>query len=364
MAILTRTDAGGRKRYAVKLYNPATGKQEWVGTFDRKKDAQTAESERKRAIRLGKSAERPRDIAISDLVDRWLETASVRDSTRSDYANAARHIKAYFKNRPVSTITKQDLDLFVADRTASGLGAWSVNKLKTRMTQILNLAVDWRYLQASPMTGRLHSAPRVPKRAIHPLTQDQIGALVQASPAYWRPFFLVAVGTGLRRSELFGLTWDDMIWELGKLRVTKQQSNGSLVEPKSDAALRVVDLPEPLVGVLRTHKETCPISDNDLIFPTENGCPVNPSNFYKRVFRPTCQAAGLPDSVVFHDLRRTFASILVRHGRSATYFQTVMGHSSARITLEYYAGTFNDESDAAKRDLASWLPVPSLSESR
>ena len=328
MAIVQRRDGLGRTRYQVKVYNAATGKQEWVGTFDRKKDAQIAEAERKRGIRLGKHSAKPTDIGFSDLVDEWLKTANVRASTRADYANSARHIKAHFKNRPISTITKRDIDLFISDRVASGLSAWSVNKLKTRVSQVLNVAVDWEYLQATPMTGRLHSAPHVPKRAIKPLAQQQVTDLIGAAPEYWRPFFLVALGTGLRRSELFGLTWDDVLWDQAKLRITKQQVNGQLVEPKSDAALRVVDLPEPVLHALRDHRTVCPISDHDLVFPTEHGAPVNPSNFYKRVFRPTCRAAGLPDSVKLHDLRRTYASVLVRHGRSATYFQTCLLYTS------------------------------------
>lgn len=355
MGILQRRDAKGRVRYGVKVYNHASGQQEWLGTFAKKKDAEIALSERQREIRLGKHAARPRDIGFSDLVDQWLETANVRDSTRKDYTNAARHLKAYFKNRPISTLTKQDIDRFIADRVAQGLSAWSVNKLKTRVSQVLNLAVDWGYLQATPMTGRLHSAPRVPKRPIRPLTQDEAAALILAAPAYWRPFFLVALGTGLRRSELFGLTWDDVLWDQAKLRVTKQQADGHLVEPKSDAALRVVDLPVVLVEALREHQLVCPTSNDDLVFPMESGAAVCPTNFYRRIFRPTCRAAGLPDTVVLHDLRRTFASVLVRQGRSATYFQTVMGHSSARITLDYYAGVFNDESDTARNDMGRWL---------
>jgi integrase len=195
----------------------------------------------------------------------------------------------------------------------------------------------------------------VAKRSVHPLTPQQVAALISAAPPYWRPFFMVAVGTGLRRAELFGLTWDDVLWTQRKLRVTKQLVDGRFVEPKSDAALRVVDLPEPVMEALGAHRLACPVGTADLVFPSEQGTPINPSNFYSRVFRPTCRAAGLPDSVVLHDLRRTYASILVRNGRSATYFQTVMGHSSARITLDYYAGVFNDESEAARDDLGAWL---------
>jgi integrase len=355
MTITRRTDSAGRSRYQVKVYNPNTGRQEWVGTFDRKRDAEIAESERKRSIRLGTSARRPKDIAFSDLVDQWLASANVRASTRADYTNASKHMKKHFGNRPVSTLTKQDIDLFIADRIAAGLGDWSVKKLQARVSQVLNLAVDWGYLQATPLTGRLHSAPRISKRPITPLTPDQIAALLRAAPDFWRPFFLVAVCTGLRRSELFGLTWDDIMWSQSKLRVIHQLEGRRLIEPKSDAALRVVDLPRAVLDTLSEHRLSCPSSELNLVFPGERGAPVTPSNFYKRVWRPTCKLAGIPDTVVLHDLRRTYASALVRQGRSATYFQTVMGHSSARVTLDYYAGVFTDESKAAQNDLQRWI---------
>ena len=90
------------------------------------------------------------------------------------------------------------------------------------------------------------------------------------------------------------------------------------------------------------------------MFPTPSGAPVHTSNFYKRVWRPTLTAAGLPQTWHLRDLRKAYASSLVRSGRSMSFFTAVMGHASARTTMKYYAGVFPEETLSAVRDLEEW----------
>jgi site-specific recombinase XerD len=91
------------------------------------------------------------------------------------------------------------------------------------------------------------------------------------------------------------------------------------------------------------------------VFPTENGCPVSPPNWYRGVWQPTLEASGLRSDLKMHDLRKQYASILVRQGRSASFLESVMGYTSAATTLRWYVCVFNDESDIAAKDLDDWL---------
>lgn len=70
-----------------------------------------------------------------------------------------------------------------------------------------------------------------------------------------------------------------------------------------------------LMNVLADWKRICPKSDLDLIFPNGNGNPVNSKNMYNREFKPALKSAKLPD-IRFHDLRHTFASIMIRNGEN------------------------------------------------
>jgi integrase len=139
------------------------------------------------------------------------------------------------------------------------------------------------------------------------------------------------------------------------VRVEHQLSGKELVELKTLAARRAVPLAPAVVEELVRHREVCPASQLGLVFPTPNGYPVSPSNFYRRVFRPTARAAGLPETFKLHDLRKTCASLLVSQGRSAAFYQEVLGHSSAATTLAHYAGVLPVERQTAAEDMERWL---------
>jgi integrase len=79
----------------------------------------------------------------------------------------------------------------------------------------------------------------------------------------------------------------------------------------------------------------CVKSEDDLIFPNEAGKPLDPSNLRKRIFEPALRRAGLR-KVRFHDLRHTYASLLIHQGEHPKYIQSQMGHSSISVTMDVY----------------------------
>jgi len=68
--------------------------------------------------------------------------------------------------------------------------------------------------------------------------------------------------------------------------------------------------------------------------------PRNAHNFRSRVFVPACRGAGLPDGFHFHDLRHTYAALIIRAGAEPKYLQAQMGHSSIRTTYDEYGHLF------------------------
>lgn len=342
-------------RWGARVYDPASGRQVWLGSFDLKKDAERREREAKREIDLG-HCPKPKRAGFSDFVDRWFETLNLRPSSLADYRNTCRHLKAHFKNRALHSITTEDIDTFLAEfgRTHSPA---TVRKTATRIRQVFKRAVSWGYLQASPAID-LANMPRAPKpnqqRIIAP---DQVAALLAAAPLYWRPLFLVAVMTGLRRGELFGLTWDDILWTERKIQVRHQLQDGRLVEPKSESARRRIDVGQMVLEALSQHRRVCPTSQHNLVFPTQTGRPVHTSDWNRDVFKPTTRRAMLPN-LTLHDLRHTFASALIHQGQSVKYVQTVMGHASAETTLDVYGHLFETGGQDAARKLEAWLLAP------
>jgi integrase len=80
------------------------------------------------------------------------------------------------------------------------------------------------------------------------------------------------------------------------------------------------------------------------LFPAQGGGPLPNSNFRHRIFDPAVTRAGLTP-LTPHDLRDTAASLAVSAGASVKAVQRMLGHASAAMTLDVYAGPFDDELD-------------------
>ena len=91
-----------------------------------------------------------------------------------------------------------------------------------------------------------------------------------------------------------------------------------------------------MVAKLKEWKLACSPNVNNLVFPNKAGNPINHNNLIQRHFYPALEKAGLP-KIRFHDLRHTYASLLIEQGENIKYIQSQLGHSSPTVTLNVYA---------------------------
>jgi integrase len=115
-------------------------------------------------------------------------------------------------------------------------------------------------------------------------------------------------------------------------------------EPKN-ASRRTVDLLQRAAEALRSHRkrqmEEQPTvgaqwTDNGLVFTTTIGTPLDAQNIVNRHFKPLLKRSGLP-SIRWHDLRHTYATLLLARGTHPTYVQKSLGHASVQLTLDRYS---------------------------
>jgi integrase len=115
-------------------------------------------------------------------------------------------------------------------------------------------------------------------------------------------------------------------------------------EPKN-ASRRTVDLLQRAAEALRSHRKrqmeeqpTVGIqwTDNGLVFTTTIGTPLDAQKIVNRHFKPLLKRAGLPD-IRWHDLRHTYATLLLSRGTHPTYVQKSLGHASVQLTLDRYS---------------------------
>jgi integrase len=123
---------------------------------------------------------------------------------------------------------------------------------------------------------------------MHVLGPAEIGKLLEKAEGAGRVAILTAVTTGIRRGELLALRWGDVDWFSKRTWVRRNVNrHGQFQEPKTRGSVRAIAMPATLVTALRAHQLASPFSgEDDLIFASEKGTPLDGHNFVRRVFEP------------------------------------------------------------------------------
>jgi integrase len=330
------------------------------------------------------------DPRFHDFASQWFEASKGewRAKTVLDYQwQLSHHLLPFFKDHRLSEITVAEVDRYrqrkVAEaraiqaaaaegkplkerytdrhghertRTRRPLSATSINKTITRLTQILEVAVEYALIESNPARGRrrrlkagkpaqvwldraeqiealLNAAGELDKRAALTGGHDHKGA-----PAYRRALLATLVLAGLRIGEATALRWRDV--DLAASRISIRSS-------KTDAGIRHVELLPALHDELADHKaRASDASPDQLVFLTTAGTELKHSNIRSRVLEKAIAQANemltaegqvpLPEGLTPHKLRHTFASILVALGVDPGSVMDQLGHTDAGFTLRVY----------------------------
>jgi integrase len=188
-----------------------------------------------------------------------------------------------------------------------------------------------------------------------------------AQEDHFEALYVQAVTIGLRQGEPLGLRWEDVDFEDGLVRVrrtlTRNKRRLLLGEPKTKRSRRTVQLTEAAVQALKEHRARQKqqmerlgdhYEDQGLIFATQKGTLVNPTNLKKRSFEPLLEKAGLP-SIRFHDLRHTCATLLLSSNVNPKIVSEMLGHATSAITLDTYSHVLPNMQKGAARALEDSL---------
>lgn len=194
-------------------------------------------------------------------------------------------------------------------------------------------------------------------------TKEEIRAMLDAVQGRWRPLIITAVFTGLRASELRGLTWDDVDLEAEVLTVRQRADRWNRIgSPKSAAGKRTVPLAPIVVNTLKEWRLACPKGSARLVFPNTAGNVDALNDIHRRGLGPLQYIAGITTDRLhpkygLHALRHAAASLFIEEGWSAKKLQAVMGHGSIQMTFDTYGHLFPspDEDKAAMRRLQARL---------
>ena len=236
------------------------------------------------------------------------------------------------------------------------LSAKSVRNIHGILTKALSVAVAIGYLQVNPADKV--TLPRVEKKDLHPLTDEQVKAFLEIAPAdEYGTILTVILFTGLREAEAMGLTWDCVDFKAGTLKINKQLQkrplkDGGFVFASLNKDKTRVLTPAPFVMDLLSKRQKEQGAQRlaagepwegwksekerktALVFTTAIGKNFSPQtvvNHYKKI----AARIGAPESRV-HDLRHTFAVLSLQNGDDVKTVQGNLGHATAAFTLDVY----------------------------
>lgn len=337
-------------------------------------------------------------IRFADYAQEWLVTyarAHVSQKTFEGYESSLRvHLVPELGDLHLSAITRKAIDDLVADWATAGpryesrLRAFrrheeqrareekrparpvrlghspkTIANALVPLREMLSHAVDWGYLSSNPAERVRRPRTNVGHEQMHVLTPQQVSALLENASAEAQTLLLCAVTTGVRRGEILGLMWGDVDWRSRRLWVRRSVGlDGHFQVPKTRNSTRAIALTATALTALGEHRRKSRFKgEHELIFPSERGTPLDGRNMVRRYFDPALSRAGLPH-MRFHDLRHTFASLLIAQGEHPKLISEQLGHASIQITLDRY-GHLLDQSygDASARLEATLFGTPAAS---
>lgn len=294
------------------------------------------------AIRLelekGNCFNKNKQLSFKDIADNFMENYAksyCRYSTITGYKGYLKnHLLPFFQKSKAIEITPNHIRAYIVQMQEKGLKNKTINHTINLLSGIFNKAVEAGFVTYNPVT--LVSRLKLPHMEMEFLDTFDIKTLLETAKAEFPNFYPLlqtALATGMRRGELLALTWNDLDFDRKLIRVNKSFHNGSVEETKTKKSVRNICIPENLINVLLEWKKVAPKSK--VVFCSSTGSYLDPNNMIKRYFKPCLAKAGIKN-IRFHDLRHTYASLMIAKKMPIKFIQQQMGHSSIQVTLDKY----------------------------
>lgn len=302
----------------------------------------------------------PADIPVYDYLVSYLKRVEpeLQKNTIVSYRSMTNgKIRRYFQRRPqltVGNLKPQDIQDFYQSLFADGVVANTVIHYHALLRRAFQQAFKEERIDANPFdrVGR----PKKNKFHGENYTQEELLTLLHlARGDVIYPAILLAGAMGLRRSEALGVRWSRIDWEkrtvLLDTKIVEYRENGKKkVEPveemKNKSSRRTLPLPDPVVEMLQVQKEQQGVYRKlfkgsyctqylDFVCVNQLGELLRPS-YVTDHFRELLEKYGLRH-IRFHDLRHTFASLLINQDVPLINVSNFLGHSDLSTTANIYA---------------------------
>jgi integrase len=270
-----------------------------------------------------------RDIVFNDLVSMFLKHAKNAMSFAGNqrYEGAIRkYILPYFENRKLTEIRRFDIESFLGTLKNKR----SASTIFTIMKTLFNKAVAWELIPTSPAQN-VKAPSKNPSVENHWEEGEIHRFLFSMKDSPRIPLYLLALNTGMRSGELFGLKWDCVDFQRNWIHVKRSycQKTKIIRETTKTKTFRRIPMNlslRKLLAELKLASKDTRVFDPELLS-------MDPTHTSKRVSKD-CKVAGVK-VIRFHDLRHTMASQFMARGGNIFELSKILGHTDIQMTQRY-----------------------------
>jgi integrase len=294
----------------------------------------------------------PTKETLGAFLERWLATyaaTNTRERTMKDYRGiVSRYLKPSLGTIEVTALRPEHVQGLYASMRERGLAAMTILHTHRLLKESLSHAVKWQLINRNVCDAV--DAPRPQRKEMMALAEDDVTRLFRASEGTeFHPVFHVALHTGMRRSEVLALKWENIDLEHWVIQVASglHRINGKgimLTPTKNRSSRRTVAISEGVANLLRQVQGEQLLLQIEIggewnsagfVFTDPSGAPLDPDRV-TRAFMRISKSAGLT-GLRLHDLRHTHATLMLKAGVPAKVVSERLGHASISTTIDIYS---------------------------
>lgn len=270
-----------------------------------------------------------KSISVGSLVKKYNDYSQRNKKSWTTDVSRGKLIEQYFgSSYIISKLKPEKIETFKEHLLKANKTKATVNRYLEQLSSMFSMAVDNGYLKENPC----RKVKKFPTQnyTVRYLTKDEEQRLYEYLPPYLKPIVTVALKTGLRKSNILQLRWEQIDFKLKCITVPENKGNKFIVLP----------LIEPLYSMF---KELAEDDCEGYVFKNpDTGLPYQD---IKKSWNTALEAAGI-SNFRFHDLRHTVGTRLAEQNIPVNVIKDILAHSDVRTTMRYVHLTENSKANA------------------